>query len=405
LKLTAKKVERAAPGMHGDGDGLWLRVATPERRAWVFRYQRQGKAREMGLGPFPAVSLGAAREKAQAARRLLVDGIDPLEQRRNAAAAERAAEARGVTFAHAAEAYITAHASGWRNAKHAAQWRAAIANHAAPTLGEMACSAIETDHVLKALQPIWNTKPETASRLRGRIEMILSYAKIRGWRDGPNPAVWRGHLQLVLPSKRKVAPVVHYAALDWREAPAFMAKLREREGMGARALEFAVLTASRSGEVRGARWDEIDLDGAVWTIPAARMKTGQPHRIPLPAPAVAVLKEMARLKDGSGQVFLGLKRGVPMSDMTLTAVLRRIGRGDLTAHGFRSTFRDWAAETTHHPNHVVEQALAHTISNAVEAAYRRGDLFKKRVLLMDEWAAYLGRVPAEVVPLRRVASS
>jgi hypothetical protein len=259
MKLTTKKVERARPGMVGDGDGLWLRVVTPQRRNWVFRYQRQGKAREMGLGSFPAVSLAQAREKAQAARRLLADGTDPLNQRHNVQAAEKAEQARAVTFAHAAEAYITAHASGWRNAKHAAQWRAAIANHAAAVLGQMACSAIETEHVLKVLEPIWNTKPETASRLRGRIEMILSYARAHGWRDGPNPAVWRGHLQLMLPPTGRIAPTVHYAALDWREAPTFMRDLRERDGMGSRALEFAILTAARSGEVRRARWGELDL--------------------------------------------------------------------------------------------------------------------------------------------------
>ena len=263
----------------------------------------------------------------------------------------------------------------------------------------MPVGAIETEHVLSVLAPIWSKKPETASRLRGRIELVLSYATARGWRDRNvlNPAIWRGHLQLVLPSKRKVRAVEHHAALPWQEAPAFTRALRQREGFGVNALMFAILTATRSGEVRGARWNEVDLDGAVWTIPARRMKGRQPHRVPLPAPAVAILNELVKLKDGSGLVFLGTKLNTPMSDMTLTAVLRRMGRGELTVHGFRSTFRDWAAETTGYPNHVVEQALAHAIPSAVEAAYRRGDLFEKRKALMDDWATYLEKSPAQVV--------
>jgi len=251
--------------------------------------------------------------------------------------------------------------------------------------------------VLAVLQPIWKQIPETASRLRGRIEMVLSYATARGWREGPNPAVWRGHLQIMLPSCAKVRAVEHFAALPWHEAPAFMAALRGQDGFGAQALHFTILTASRPGEVRQARWDEIDLNGAVWTIPAARMKAGRPHKVPLSKPALAILHRMAQVKDGSGLIFLGQKFSVPLSDVTLLAVLRRMGRGELTVHGFRSTFRDWAAENTHHPNHVVELALAPTIGDKVEAAYRRGDLFEKRKALMDDWANYLAKAPAKVV--------
>jgi integrase len=397
MKLTATGIRHLGPGMHGDGNGLWLRVVTPERRSWLFRYQRQGKAREMGFGSFPAVSLAEAREKTLAARKLLGQGIDPLDERRAQRQATEVEEALATTFADAAEVYIAAHEAGWRNAKHVAQWRSTIQTYAAPTIGAMACSAIETADILNVLQPIWTKKPETAARLRGRLEMILSYAKARGWREAPNPAVWRGHLQLLLPPRSKIAPVVHHAALDWREAPAFVAELRVREGMGARALEFAILTAGRSGEVRGAEWTEIDLDRAEWIIPAERMKAKRAHRVPLSELALRLLREQAKLKDGSGLVFLGQRRGAVMSDMTLTAVLRRMGRGELTAHGFRSTFRDWAAEATHHPNHVVEAALAHAISDKVEAAYRRGDLFQKRAVLMDDWAAFLGRQPADVI--------
>jgi integrase len=396
-KLTAAKVRTVPPGVYGDGDALWLQVVRAERRSWLFRYQRHGKARAMGLGGFPAVSLAAARSKAQAAREQLAKDVDPIDHQTAVQQAEEAQAARATTFAAAAKAYIEAHEAGWRNDKHAAQWRSTIATHATPILGKMACSAIETADVLKVLKLIWAKKPETAPRLRGRLEMILSYAKAEGWRTGENPAVWRGHLALMLPAKSKIAPIVHHAALDWREAPAFMAALRTREGMGARALEFAILAAVRSGEVRGARWDEIDLDRAEWIISAERMKAGQPHRVPLSEAVLAILHEMAALKDGSGLVFLGQRKGVPMSDMTLTAVLRRMGMGDLTAHGFRSTFRDWAAKATVHPNHVVEQALAHAIGSAVEAAYRRGDLIEKRTALMADWAAYLAKPAAQVL--------
>jgi integrase len=387
-KLRPASVKHLQAGMHGDGDGLWLRVVTKDRRSWLFRYQRHGRAREMGLGGFPDVSLAEARDKRQAARKMLAAGMDPIDQRAAERQGEAAEQAQATTFAEAAKAYIEGR-TGWRSNKTAQQWCNSLAAYAEPVLGKMPCSAIEMSDVLNVLQPIWKKKPETASRVRRRIEAVLSYAKAHGWRSGENPAAWRGHLALVLPARSKIAPVVHYAALDWREAPAFMAELQAREGMGARALAFAILTAVRSNEVRGMQWAEIDLDRAEWTIPARRMKSQRPHRVPLSASALAILREQAKLKDGSGLVFLGQRRGRPMSDMTLTAVLRRMGRGDLTAHGFRSTFRDWAAEATGHPNHVVEQALAHAIGSAVEAAYRRGDLFEKRAALMNDWSEYL----------------
>jgi integrase len=351
----------------------------------------------MGLGGFPAVLLADARDKAEAAHELLADGIDPIDRRAADRQAYAVKEAQATTFAEAAKAYIEAHVAGWRNDKHAAQWRSTIKSYAEPVVGQMAYSAITNADVLKVVKPIWAKKPETAARPRGRIEQILDFAKAQGWRSGENPATWRGNLALILPPRGKVAPVVHHAALDWRDAPVFMAELREREGFGAHAMAFAILTAARSGEVRGARWDEIDMDHAEWLIPAERMKAGKDHRVPLSEAALAILQEMAALKDGAGLVFLGRGKGVLMSDMTLTAVLRRMGKGELTAHGFRSTFRDWAAEATHHPNHVVDQALAHTISSAVEAAYRRGDLLAKRRALMDDWAAYLAKPEAQVV--------
>jgi integrase len=396
-KLSAKTVEHADVGMHGDGNGLWFRVVTAERKAWLLRYTRHGRVREMGLGAFPAVSLAEARDKAKAARKLLAADIDPIGHREAARLAEAAEQARATTFAQAAAAFIAAHKAGWRNDKHAAQWESTLRTYAEPSLGKLACAAITTADILAILRPIWAAKPETASRLRGRIEQVLDYAKAHGWRSGENPAAWRGNLALMLPPRSKVAPVVHHAALDWHEAPAFMAAHRAREGMGARALEFAILTAARSGEVRGARWSEINLDRAEWNIPAERMKTSQPHRVPLSEPTLAILREMAALTDGSGLVFLGQRKGVPMSDMTLTAVLRRMGCGHLTAHGFRSTFRDWAGEATPHASDVVEVALAHTVGSKVRQAYQRGDMFAKRRALMDDWADYLARAPAEVV--------
>ena len=354
----------------------------------------------MGLGSVADVSLAEAREQVDAARKMLRDGVDPIGQRRATRKVAIAAGERNVTFTQAAAHYIAANEAGWRNSRSQEQWHSSLRRYAEPVIGKLRCDAVTTDHVLAVLEPIWRGKPETAGRVRGRLETVLSYATVRGWREGANPAVWRGHLQLMLPAKGKIAKVKHHAALDWREMRPFMAALRERDGMGARALEFAILTAARSGEVRGALWSEVDMDAAVWAIPASRMKSQREHRVPLSAPALAILAVLAQLKDGSGLIFHGQRHGKPMSDMTLTAVLRRMGRGDLTAHGFRSSFRDWAAETTAHPNHVVEQALAHAIGDKVEAAYRRGDLFEKRITLMADWAAYLSRPSAEVVGLR-----
>jgi len=399
-KLTAATVRKLRPGMHCDGNGLWLQVSGPERRSWVFRFKLRGKQRMMGLGSVKDVSLAEAREKVADARKLLREGIDPIEQRRAEEKAAAVAEERATSFGSAAEAYLSVHASGWgKNGEHLRHWRSSLKTYAYPVIGALPVSEVTTQHVLEVLQPIWSKLPVTASRLRGRIEMVLNYANTRGWRDGNvmNPALWRGHLQNALPPTRKVAPVAHHPALDWRDAPAFMATLREQDGFGARALEFDILTAARPGEVRYARWEEIDLDNSVWTIPASRMKSRRAHRVPLSKVALAILRDMAKVKDGSGLIFLGQKFGVALSHATMLAVLQRMDHSNLTAHGFRSTFRDWAAESTPHPNHVVEQALAHTIGDKVEAAYRRGDLFEKRKRLMNDWAAYLAKPPAQVV--------
>ena len=325
-----------APGKYSDGQGLILHVVTADRRNWIFRYMRAGKDRAMGLGSAAVVSLDEAREKAQAARKLLAAGDRPDRRRHAEQAAAQAQQAARVSFAEAAALYIAAHEAGWRiratGSNGATHWTA----YAEPVIGAVPVAEIDANMVLRVLQPIWTTKPETASRVRSRIEMVLDYATARGWRSGTNPAIWRGNLKLMLPAKAKVRAVKHHAALDWREMPAFMAELRERDGMGARALEFAILTAARSGEVRGARWSEINLDRAVWTIPAARMKAGREHRVPLTEAALAILTAQAAVRDDSGLIFHGHRHGTPMSDMTLSAVLIRMGHGGVTVHGFRS---------------------------------------------------------------------
>jgi integrase len=407
MALTAHRIRSLTkPGLYGDGGNLYLQVRSPERRSWLFRYTIAGRARSMGLGPAAAVPLAEARDKAEAARRLLRSGIDPREQRDALRTASVIGQSRAISFNDVANRYVAAQEAGWRSARHRRIWRASIANDVTPVIGQLPVAMIDTDLVLRVLEPIWPIKPDTAARVRGRIEMVLSYAIARGWREGPNPAIWRGHLQLMLPARAKLRPVLHFAALDWREAPTFMVALRAQDSISASALEFAILTVARSGEVRNATWDEIDPERAVWMIPGERMKAGKPHRVPLSSRALAVLQSVRLLSAERGLIFPGRPLQRPMSMTTLRSPLRRMGRADLTAHGFRSTFRDWAAESTGHPNHVVEQALAHTIGNQVEAAYRRGDLFAKRVLLMDDWAAYLEQPESTVIrlPLSKVTA-
>jgi integrase len=368
--------------------------------------------REMGLGRARgrnAVTLAEARGKAGALHRLVRAGVDPLDQRAAEEAAAKAAAqaqaARAITFRTVARYYLDAHETAWRNTKHRAQWENTLTTYAYPHLGDLPVGSVGTEHVLAALQAIWHAKPETATRVRGRIEAVLDYARTREWRDGENPARWRGHLSNLLPARAKIAPVEHHAALPWREIGGFMAELRKQEGVGARALEFLILTAARSGEVRGATWGEIDFTAKHWTIPGVRMKAGKEHRVPLSESTLALLRAVCPDDPDAGAlVFPSPSRGerTPLSDMTLTAVLRRMKRGDLTAHGFRSSFRDWVAEATTTPREVAEAALAHTLADKVEAAYRRGDLFDKRGQLMEAWAAFCDRpsVAGEVTVLR-----
>ena len=401
-ELKALQVQRlaAAPGLHfvGGVHGLALQVTSAGAKSWILRMVVGGKRREMGLGPYPEVTLAMAHDKAREARELVRSGVDPIQRQREAASALRAAVAKALTFNDCADSYIKSHEAGWRNVKHAQQWRNTLKTYAAPVFGSLLVRDVALPHVMAALEPVWTTKNETASRLRSRIELVLDWATARGLREGPNPARWRGHLDKLLPMPSKVKKSEHHAALPAADVGAFMARLREVEGMGARALEFVILTAARSGEVRGAMWAEIDLRAKVWTVPADRMKAGREHRVPLSDAALALLKALPRV-DGGELVFPSRKGGA-LSDMTLTAVTRRMNV-DAVPHGFRSTFRDWAAERTNYPRDVAEMALAHAIENKVEAAYRRGDLFEKRRLMMADWAAFLARIeqPAEVVDL------
>ncbi len=403
-KLNAARLRTLTkPGTYGDGAGLYLQVRGPANRSWLYRFKLHGKPRLMGLGTAVDVSLAEARDAAAAARKLVKQGVNPIEQRR-ATRAEGAAQA-SLTFAQVAEAYITAHERSWRNAKHRQQWRNTLDTYAAPILGKLPVAQVKVGDVMRVLEPLWHDKTETASRLRGRIEAVLDYATARGWRAGENPARWRGHLDNLLPARSRVAKVEHHAALPWREIGTFMAVLAEQEGVSALALRFAILTAARTGEAIGVRWSEIDMAEAVWTVPAGRMKASREHRVPLSEGALDVLREMARLRSSpkiDGFVFPGGKPGKPLSSMALLMLLRRMGRGDLTAHGFRSTFRDWCAEATNYPREVAEAALAHTLRDKTEGAYQRGDLIEKRRRLMAEWAAFCARPTAsgEVVRLR-----
>jgi integrase len=394
-KLTALKADKVkAPGYHGDGGGLFLQVSKYGSKSWVFRFKANGRLREMGLGSLDTYGLSEARERARKCRKLRDEGKDPIEERNTARLQAKLDAAKAMTFEQCAERYIAAYRAGWRNGKHRDQWSSTLTTYVNPIFGALPVQAIDTALVMKAVEPIWSEKPETASRVRGRIESILDWAAARGYRAGENPARWRGHLDKLLPKKTKVRRVEHHAALPYAEIGTFVAELREQEGVGARALEFAILTAARTGEAIGARWDELNLADRLWMVPAERMKGGKEHRVPLSDRAVTIVEDMRKLRGPGDFVFPGLKRGRPLSNMAMLVLLRRMGRSDITTHGFRSTFRDWAAERTNFQNEVIEMALAHAVGDKVEAAYRRGDLFQKRRQLMDAWAKFCTTAPA-----------
>jgi integrase len=409
--LSPLFVKNAPVGFHCDGGGLYLSVRPMKdgdgvSRSWIFRYRRLGRLRDLGLGPMITVGLAAARERARAARQKLLDGVDPIEERQTARIAAAVTAARAMTFEQCAEGFIEANKSGWKNEKHAGQWRATLLNYVYPVIGSLPVDVVETVHVMQILQPIWNTKTETASRVRGRIEKVLDRAKALKLRTGENPARWTGHLDQLLPKKTQVAPVKHHEALPYGDMPRFMTELRRRDSLSARALEYAILTAARTGDVIGATWSEVDRAEDLWTVPAERLKgkrgaRKRDHVVPLSDRALQIIGE---LPERSTYVFAA-DDGKPLSNMAMLELLRGMGFGDgLTVHGFRSTFKDWCSEQTAYPNELSEMALAHTVADKVEAAYRRGDMREKRRRLMEDWATFAANlVPSstsKIVPIR-----
>lgn len=406
--LTPLAVKNAKPGRYADGGGLHLLVKDSGARSWVYRFMLGGKSRDVGLGAagLGGISLAAARDARDALRIKVKAGTDPLEERQrkaaDAIAEAQIAKVAGITFKSVSEIYMESNWDSWRNDKHRHQWKSTMATYVYPVIGDLPVAEVGTTHVLQILEPMWRSKSETASRVRGRIETILDAAKARGYREGENPARWRGHIAQILPARARLTRG-HHKAMPYESIPEFLAALQQREAIAALALEFTILTAARTGEVIGAKWDEIDLDKAVWTIPANRMKAGKEHRVPLSLRAVEILKSTRELrKEG----LFPAVRGGALSGMAMAMLLRRIGV-DVTVHGFRSSFRDCCAECTGYAHEVAEMALAHTIDNKVERAYRRGDLFEKRRRLMDDWAAYCvtGEVTIgdNVTPIRGVA--
>jgi len=385
-------------GFYCDGGGLYLQVSPAGSKSWVFRYALAGRKRDMGLGSITTFTLAEARERARKMRQLVADGIDPIDQRNKT----RGNAATALTFRQCAERYVAAHEASWRNGGRA--WLASLATYVFPVFGDVAIAAVDLPLVMQAIEPIWTTKPVTANNVRNRVEMVFDWAKVRGLRQGENPARWKGHLDTLLPNRKKIAPVVHRAALAYREVGQFMMELRTLTDTSARALEFQILTAARSGEVVGARWHEINMAERVWTIPAARMKAGREHRVPLSKAAMAVVERQAALRENE-YLFPGAKRGQPVSIAAPMVVIAKLGRkGEITAHGFRSAFRDWAAEQTNFPREIAEASLAHTIGDATERAYHRGDFIAKRRQIMDAWARYCAAPApkaAEVIEISR----
>jgi integrase len=402
-KLTARTVEtKKVPGYYSDGGNLYLRVSPNLTKTWAFYYKKDGKRTEMGLGSVSNLSLEQARERAAELRKQLATGIDPLSAKQQKEAERKAERASAMTFQQCAEAYITAHRAGWKNPKHIQQWQNTLAQYVFPIFGELDVKAIDTGLITQCLEPIWLTKNETAGRVRGRIESILDWATARKYRTGENPARWRGHLDKLLAKPSKIQKTEHHSALPYAEIHGFINQLHQQEGIAAKCLEFTILTAARTGESIGATWDEIDLAAKIWTIPAERMKASREHRVPLSIHALSILKEMAAVRQNN-YVFPGTKKG--LSNMAMLAVLKRMDRAAITVHGFRSSFRDWAAESTAYPSEVMEMALAHAIKNLAEAAYRRGDLLEKRSRLMEEWARFcnMPSMAGTVIPIHQDA--
>lgn len=394
--LNAKQIEKLLrngdPGLTNDGQGLYLKISKAGSASWIYRFKLDGRTRDMGLGKYPDISLAQAREKATDARRKVKTGLDPINEKhleeRQAKAKRLEAEAPSLDFSRLCDDYIATHKAGWKSAKHAQQWANTLSTYAYPVIGSLHPKDVHTAHLISILKPIWGNKTETANRVRNRIELVLDAAKAQGLREGENPARWRGHLDKLLPKPSKVAKVKHHAAMPWDELPDFMKVVSQKQGASFRAMEMAIMTACRTSEVLNATWEEIDLTANTWTIPPERMKAGGEHRVPISKQLRRLLEALPRLS-GSPYVFPGARAGRPLSNMAMMMALRGLGFENLTMHGFRSTFRDWAAECTNHPRDVCEQALAHSLGSKVEAAYRRSDLFSKRACLMDDWADFL----------------
>jgi len=399
--LTPLAITKASkPGLYCDGGGLNLQVGPTGGKSWLFRYMRDGKPANMGLGPLHTVGLAEARQKACECRKLLLEGKDPKAERDASIASSKLAEARMMTFRQCAEAYIESHRHAWKSEKHASQWENTLRDYVYPVIGELPVKAIDTDLVMKCLADIWIAKTETATRVRGRIESILDWASACKYREGENPARWRGHLKNLLAAPSKVAPVIHHPALPYDQIAEFMKSLRAMGGTSSLALEYTILTAARTSEVLEATWDEIDIDKALWIVPAKRMKMGKEHRVHLSKRAIEILRSLQEQRQGR-YIFPGQRESKPLSNMALLMTLRRMKRSDLTAHGFRSTFKDWATEISMYQGEVVEMALAHTVGDKVEAAYRRGDLLQKRRQLMEDWSRYCETLPTngDVIPI------
>ncbi|KGU90714.1 tyrosine-type recombinase/integrase [Burkholderia pseudomallei] len=404
-RLTALGIGKLVdPGYYADGGGLYLQISASGSRSWIYRFSLAGRAREMGLGSLSVLPLAAARKVAADCRASVKHGIDPIAARRRAQVMRAAEGAPGVTFRQAAEAFIADRASGWRNTKHAKQWTSTLEAYAYPVIGDIDVRDIDTEMIVRILQPIWMKKGETARRVRGRVKAILDAETVLGHRTGDNPARYVDHLDRVLPRVKKRNSVKHHPALSWEEMPAFFAALRQRPKRAAQALRLLILTATRTNEVLFARPEEFDLDARVWTIPGDRMKAEQELRVPLCDEAVELVRMQIATKAKWGWLFPGYKEGRPLSNMAMLLLLRRMGRGDITVHGFRSTFRDWIADCTDYPDSLAEQALAHTISSTTVSAYRRRDMLERRRGMMEDWARYCAGQTATVVPFTHPAA-
>jgi integrase len=403
MALTVKRIPQLPTGRHHDSHGLYLQVMPTGGRSWVLRYEVRGRERWMGLGPTHAFTLEEARQSARKTRQQLFEGIDPLDAKKAQRIALALEAARTISFGDAAKQYFDQHEAKWSSAKHAHQFWASLEMYAFPVIGKLPVASVDTGLILKILEPIWNERYQTASRLRGRVASVLDWATVRGFRTGTNPAQWKGHLAEVLPAKGEFTRVQHHTALPYADVSAFVAQLSQQHGIAPRAFEFLVLAAARTSEVLSARWSEFDFQNRIWTIPPDRMKTRKLHRVPLTDRMIEILKALPREGGDNGLVFIGSKANAPLAKNTLSKLVGTMG-ADCTVHGFRSSFRTWSAESTAFPREIIEAALAHATGNAVELAYQRSDVIEKRRKLMEQWSSFVTTPRQDdvtVTPIRR----